>query len=85
MSSDKAVRLYTLSTCLHCKKAKRMLDARAVRYTATDVDLLAGPEREKALAEVEKVNPRSSFPTIIVGPTVIVGFREDEILKALGG
>jgi hypothetical protein len=30
------------------------------------------------------LNPRCSFPTIIIGKTVIVGYRETEIKNALG-
>jgi hypothetical protein len=35
--------------------------------------------------EVEKWNPRLSFPTIVIdGSKVIIGFREEEIRKAVG-
>jgi len=33
---------------------------------------------------VRKLNPRCSFPTIIIGDKVIVGHKEDEIKEALG-
>jgi glutaredoxin len=33
---------------------------------------------------VKKLNPNCSFPTIIIGDKVIVGFKEDEIKEALG-
>jgi len=78
------VRLYSLSTCSHCKAAKRLLDDCTVSYKATDVDLLSGKERTAVLEEVKKLNPRCSFPTIIIGDKVIVGFQETEIRKALG-
>ena len=40
---------------------------------------------EKAILEdVKKFNPKCSFPTIIIGEKVIVGFRENEIREALG-
>ncbi|MBI9075358.1 MAG: glutaredoxin family protein [Desulfatibacillum sp.] len=77
------VRLFTLSTCGHCKRAKQFLQECNVEYACTDVDLLEGKEREDAVAEVKKCNPKLSFPTIIIGDTVIVGFKEDEIRKAL--
>jgi glutaredoxin-like protein NrdH len=54
------------------------------RNTVTDVDLLQGEERQQAIAEVRKLNQRLSFPTIVIGETVIVGNKEDEIRKALG-
>jgi glutaredoxin-like protein NrdH len=78
------VKLYSLSTCSHCKATKKLLDDCTVRYEATDVDLLSGQERAAVLEEVRKLNPQCSFPTIIIGDQVIVGFKETEIRKALG-
>ncbi len=78
------IKIYTLSTCSHCKAAKRLLDECTVKYEFTDVDLLSGEEREAVLEEVKKFNPQCSFPTIIIGEQVIVGFQEDKIKKALG-
>jgi len=77
------VKIYTLSTCSHCKAAKRFLDECTVKYDATEVDLLKGEERAAILEEVKKWNPNCSFPTIIIGDEVIVGFKEGEIRKAL--
>jgi glutaredoxin len=48
------------------------------------VDLLEGEERQAILDDVRKINPRCSFPTIIIGDQVIVGYKEDEIKEALG-
>jgi glutaredoxin len=55
-----------------------------VQYDFTDVDLLKGQERQAILEDVKKFNPNCSFPTIIIGDTVIVGYKEDEIKQALG-
>jgi glutaredoxin len=78
------VKIYTLSTCSHCKATKKFLNDCAVEYEFTDVDLLEGEERRAILEDVKKWNPRCSFPTIIIGDKVIVGHREDEIREALG-
>jgi glutaredoxin-like protein NrdH len=78
------VKIYTLSTCTHCKDAKRFLDDCKVQYEFKDVDLLTGKERAEVLEEIRKFNAECSFPTIIIGNKVIVGFREDEIREALG-
>jgi hypothetical protein len=53
-------------------------------YEFVDVDLLEGDERQAILEDVRKFNPKCSFPTIIIGDTVIVGFKEEEIKEALG-
>jgi glutaredoxin-like protein NrdH len=81
---NKKVKVYTLSTCGHCKAAKRLLDDCSVAYEFTDVDLLTGDERTEVLEDVRKLNPRCSFPTIIIEDRVIVGFKENEIKEALG-
>jgi glutaredoxin-like protein NrdH len=84
MSEDKKVKLYSLSTCSHCKATKRLLNECEVQYDFTDVDLLKGDERRAILEDVKKLNPACSFPTIIIGDRVIVGYKEDEIKEALG-
>lgn len=78
------IKIYTLSTCSHCRAAKRLLGECGVQYDFTDVDLLQGEERKMILEEIRRFNPSCSFPTIVIGDKVIVGNREDEIRAALG-
>lgn len=82
--SDVPVKLFSLSTCSHCKSTKKLLSDCTVHYDFVDVDLLEGEERQAILEDVKKFNPRCSFPTIIIGEIVIVGYKEDEIREALG-
>ena len=81
---SKKVQLYSLSTCSHCKSTKKLLNECSVEYDFTDVDLLEGDERRAILEDVKSFNPKCSFPTIIIGDKVIVGYKEDEIKEALG-
>lgn len=79
------VKLFALSTCVHCKNAKKFLDENNIPYQCIYVDTLTGDERKETIAEVKKHNPSASFPTIIIdGDRVIVGFRKDEIKEVLG-
>ncbi|MEW6334153.1 MAG: glutaredoxin family protein [Thermodesulfobacteriota bacterium] len=78
------VRIYTLSTCSHCKTTKEFLTDHGIDFTCTDVDLLSGDERKETIEEVRKYNPACSFPTILIGEKVIVGFNEPAIREALG-
>ena len=78
------VKLYTLSTCSHCKATKEFLNDCSVKYEFEDVDLLEGEERKAILEDVRKWNPKCSFPTIVIGDKVIAGFKENEIREALG-
>ncbi|HVO65335.1 MAG TPA: glutaredoxin family protein [Syntrophales bacterium] len=78
------VKIYTLSTCSHCKSTKKFLDECHVQYEFTDVDLLSAEEKKLIMEDVRKLNPDCTFPTIIIGDKVIVGFEEKKIKKALG-
>jgi glutaredoxin-like protein NrdH len=80
----KPVKMYTLSTCSHCKAAKKFMADHGIEFEYTDVDLLEGQEQAAIVEEVKKYNPRCSFPTILIGDRVIIGNREDEIKEALG-
>jgi len=82
--NDRPVKMFTLSTCSHCKAAKRFLDQCTVRYEFTDVDTLTGEERAAVLADLRELNPKCSVPTIIIGSEVIIGFDESAIKEALG-
>lgn len=78
------VKLYSLSTCSHCKATKKLLNECNVKYEFVDVDLLEMDERQAILEDIKKLNPKCSFPTIIIGKKVIVGYQEDSIREALG-
>jgi glutaredoxin-like protein NrdH len=82
--SNLSIQVYSLSTCSHCRAAKQLLNDCTVKYDFTDVDLFTGDERKAILEDVRKFNPKCSFPTIIIGDKVIVGFKEKEIREALG-
>lgn len=79
-----SVMLYALTTCSHCKSTKKLLDENHIQYDCMEVDLTQGDEREAAVEQVKKYNPSCTFPTLVVGEKVIVGFRENEIKEALG-
>jgi len=80
----KRVKIYTLSTCSHCKAAKKFLTDNGIPFEYTDVDMLSGQERADAIEEVKKFNARCTFPTILVDGKVIVGFNEPQVREALG-
>lgn len=76
--------MYALSTCGWCKKTKRLLEKLGVEYYYTDVDLLEGEDRAKTMEELERWNPRRSFPTLVIKNECIVGYQEDKIKEAIG-
>jgi glutaredoxin len=77
-------RLYSLSTCSHCRACKTLLSECGVKYEFTDVDLLPEDEKKNVIDEIMELSSRCAFPTIVIGDTVIVGFKQDEIRAALG-
>lgn len=77
------VKIYTLSTCSHCTHAKEFLDERKVPYDPVSVDFLSGDERTQVLDVLRKLNPAITFPTIVIGEKVVVGFRREEMEAAL--
>ncbi len=82
MAAD--IKLYALSTCIHCKHTKAYLDECGSQYECIFVDKLEGEERKKVIEEVKKLNPAVSFPTMVINGQVIVGFNKEKIDKALG-
>ncbi|PQP35290.1 glutaredoxin family protein [Desulfobacteraceae bacterium SEEP-SAG9] len=82
--SSQPVKIFSLSSCSHCRATKKFLGECTIKYDFVDVDLLQGEERAAVLEDVKKFNPKCSFPTIIIGDKVIVGYKENEIKEALG-
>jgi len=77
-------KLYTLSTCMHCRATKRFLKEHGIEYDYVDMDKLNGREKDEVRAELMKISGGLRFPTIVVGKKVIVGFYEDKLREALG-
>ena len=79
----KDVKLYALSTCIHCRDTKEYLDKCGVDYECVNVDKLDGEQRRQLIEEIKKDNPGCAFPMLFIGPKVIIGFRKEEIKEAL--
>ncbi len=77
---------YGLTTCVHCKYTREFLENHDQDFEMCYVDQLEGEERSKALGLLRKYNPKLSFPTLVIddGKEVIVGFKPEELSKALG-
>ncbi len=78
------VMLFALSTCVWCGKTKKLLDEMGVAYDYEYIDLLKEDAKKETMKTVKKWNPACSFPTLVIKDShCIVGFKEDEIRKAL--
>lgn len=80
---DTQITLYALSTCVHCRSCKDLLNQSGLAYDCIDVDKLDPMQRKQILEEVKQLNPKISFPTLVVGNRVIVGFKKEEIQEVL--
>ena len=77
--------LYAISTCVWCRKTKRLLNTLNISYDYIDVDLLDEDDKERIKQEVKKWNPKGSYPTIVLDDRkCIIGYDEKEIKEALG-
>lgn len=78
------IKLYAISTCVWCKRTKRLLESLGVKYNYIFVDKLDRKTRDEVEEVVRKYNPRCSFPTVVIDDDrAIVGFQEEEIKEAL--
>ncbi len=79
------IKLYAISTCVWCKRTKRLLENLGVEYNFIFVDQLDKKTRDEVEDAVRGHNPRCSFPTMVIDEKkCIVGFQEEEIKEALG-
>ena len=76
--------LYALSTCIWCKKTKKLLDKIGIEYSYIYMDQLKEKDKQEKIKELKKHNPRCSFPTIVINNNkCIIGYKEEEIKEAL--
>ncbi|MDF1537111.1 MAG: glutaredoxin family protein [bacterium] len=77
--------LYTLSTCVWCRRMKRWLDQKGFEYSYVDVDLAPDREHEAIMDEVRKWNPSCSFPTVVINDQeCFSGFDPERLEEILG-
>ena len=77
--------LYALSTCVWCKKTKKLLEQLGVEFDYVYVDLLADAEKGQVLADMARHTSRRAFPTIVIdNGTTIQGYQEKRIREVFG-
>jgi glutaredoxin-like protein NrdH len=80
-----SLKFYGLSTCVWCKRTRKLLEEHDVAFEFVYVDLLEGEEKEAAKAQMCNFNPKESFPTLVIdGSRCVIGYKPEEIKKALG-
>ena len=84
MKRKRQVKLFALSTCVWCKRTKRLLNEMGVDYDFVDVDLLPEDEEREIRDYIDRLDTDGGFPVIIIdGKEVISGYDEYRIRQAL--
>jgi glutaredoxin-like protein NrdH len=78
------IKVFALTTCPYCHQTRKYLDDNAVDYDVVEVDKLAGTERTEAIDEVKRLSGGTSFPVVVAGDEVVVGFDRVRIAKLAG-
>ena len=82
--SSKHPILLALSTCPRCQRMKAFLREHQIDALIVDVDLLERDEKQRHLSFVQQINPRVSFPTLVVGELAVIGEDYESVKEALG-
>jgi glutaredoxin len=75
--------LYALSTCVWCRKTKRLLDELGFSYEHIDVDLQSAEDQGVLCAEIERWNPEGTYPTLVVDNSYSINGYKPEKLQQL--
>jgi glutaredoxin-like protein NrdH len=78
------IKVFALSTCPYCHQTRRFLDDNGVDYDVVEVDKLNGQERSDTIDEVKRLSGGTSFPVVVAGDEVVIGFDKVRIAKLAG-
>jgi glutaredoxin len=74
----KKVVMYTLSTCPWCRKTKKYFADHNIPFQYVDYDLQPAQEQEKIEQEMKKRSGPLSFPWVLIGEDLVVGWNPDK-------
>jgi glutaredoxin-like protein NrdH len=88
-SDSQDISIFTLSTCMWCKKCKAYLNDREIKYKYIDVDKLNSNEKSEILGYLrENYKPdRIAYPFLVCDGKFIVGYdpnKYEELIKKRG-
>jgi glutaredoxin len=78
------IKVFALSTCPYCHQTRRYLDENDVDYDVVEVDKLTGQERTDTIEEVKRLSGGTSFPVVVAGDEVVIGYDKARIAKLAG-
>ena len=75
--------MYTLSTCPWCFKTKKFFSERDIPFTFVDYDTAEEDTQKRIIREVDAAGA-TGFPVVNIGGEIIVGYKPQQYLSALG-
>ena len=81
--SKHKVKLYTISTCIWCKRLKNKLDSADISYSYVDIDMLPYEEKEDLKIQLRQHRPRLAFPMMFVDDQFISNEAIDQKIEDL--
>lgn len=80
----KKILMYTLSTCPHCRKAKKFFKDRNIPFEFIDYDLAEKEDQKRMSEEMLRVAGGTSTPFVKIGDDVVVGYNPKKYSELLG-
>ncbi len=80
----KKIRLYALSTCPWCRKAKQYLTKNKISFDYVEYDLLSEEKQEEVMDLISERGGTGEFPFVTIGRDSVSGYDPDEYARLLG-
>jgi glutaredoxin len=71
------IRMYTLSTCPWCMKAKKFFRGKRFDFTYVDYDRAEESEQKRIQKEIKGLGYRLSFPVVFIDDEITIGYDPD--------
>ncbi len=82
--TSQKISLFTLSTCMWCKKTKKYLNDNNIKYRFIDVDKIDKNIKKEILDCLRKAfKERIAFPFLIVDDQPIIGYNPEKYEKLI--
>ena len=82
--AEEHILIFTLSTCMWCKKCKRFLNENGMKYKYIDVDKIDPGDKAKILDYLrENFQERISYPFLICDSGHVVGYDPKKYMSLL--
>ena len=84
--SEENILIFTLTTCMWCKKCKRFLEERKLKYRYIDVDKIERQDKSKILDYLKSTyDTRISYPFLVCKSGHVVGYNPNKYEELLKG